>query len=1687
MDVAVKTGVSGSSEPSKSHQKLDVLSGDNEIKPIPKKRGRKPKITLMDGLKTFRVSTALTLARAGKKRVSVSANVEKASKQSEDKKPVKSRLATPGHPIWKSIPLSLSSSGSASSVAPNKNPRPRQWCSSKEELLAILPELGSRKLMDNCPVPVVLIEGIDGMSISDSRLSNDNRTVVNLCVERDFSCVISDLTQLSTPSEPDAMAPIYPDAASHSTLETLRPSQFVQHNLAPSIMSQPSQFTISKEKTEPNLDLTPDPTELTEIFPRISVKYPSLPIDNLSNPQTVQTSLKLEEGSLASALNLAGLKNSIGSHFPESLSMNEGKFRELKRSSKAPELNAQRKSKKDAKKTKLTSSGISPSRKNLPGFSMKNLTLVTRRRVSLALPQKSQSPNRPFTSVREKAAEEHSVRHLTSGRVLTPQRQLPQSEGPQTSADPIPSPPPLRSSPKPKLELKIKIPSIASARRMPRLDGSLSPFTPPPAIIEWSKIYDCPLSPLTPLDEDDSPVKSWTSLNDMHAQPVVNQTRRNGSPISSSLTDGNSRVLRWKDARTPDIQSVSGRDSTLSSSSPTLPVENNSSMGVKRDSPNVEIQLTISRREADNSQIPIPHNILPVEGWNDDLYKNTKKDVLKTLKFSKKDNNNSTGIRKNVKSTSTLPSTEAQMPKMSAVNSSQHIGINESKPLEPGEIHESNSMSSAQATTVVPTQPGWSYNQSLLMWENLQWMALTGDPNASHTSGPTRLERELHTPRSTAKHSSYETVFTPSSSSSSSNSLSASPFSIHTTSTPFTSPASGHSRLTSTTFSCPSPLIRTSSHLVPTAPGHSNSTTSPCPSVMNGTKLVPEGLNVSIRSSSPTLTSISTTPPLPPTLPAKKRRGRKRKVREIEEPVALLPAAKRIHVPEKEFVAPTFDTRVPIQDPPEIQVLVDAYIQDTPILAIASRDAMLAYCGASIGKDLSPEFQYMYMGFFRIHSVKEECVFRPSSSSAAGILVSSDYAFGRVQWRFGLEWICAGEEKLGVPTHLELSRPWWRDATDWRTPDVSVNQDVIMDSPTSFALVKSSASSVIPTDILDANDSINESSSRFLERRQEELRDPSQRNSLGLLCPSIVWLALLTSNSVNIGVGDIGSPRGWYCSSCGKLNLQRYFRRRKCDSTFCQDTSLTACDPHRLDIIRFVGQLSPLVFPLNTMPNYIDPLITEWNDGMRTVTYRVWNNVVLGCILDDAEDQIRLAERAFPSLVVPPLRQESVGFSSRAVKQEAIENMETEMELASDSTRESQIFQLAQTLGLPRLAQDMQEIARKRNIVAKHIFTCNNPKLQKEQTRLLDSIQESIILQRATMTMTPFFSYVAGAAPEGSFASEFLKMEVEAAPWKDVSPCIVQARDLLQHLGSAYGDMSHSSPINQLVVLGWTVTGKKQGKYCLHAKEKAVVIMALGHELGIKIVPRSGFPANAIRTKKIKMAEDGTGEDTTQLPVVIEDNSDSSSIFSPSAIANLQSYHDTTTHPQFMDIDPNAFIHVMDQQSGPTSGLRENVIMTEAPSEPFMPVVQSVCNPLDNTQLSERVTVRNGEVSQVTPAEGSEMMLSMPSEADFTGLIRMLSPESIATYEEDVPNHDEDDSSCKKTIWLGGVVDDSNEIAGPSLKHGNVEAKEKESLKEDMHFTLVHGDALVLSGDDFDYTIERKGMGLVLVGSNVRQ
>lgn len=77
---------------------------------------------------------------------------------------------------------------------------------------------------------------------------------------------------------------------------------------------------------------------------------------------------------------------------------------------------------------------------------------------------------------------------------------------------------------------------------------------------------------------------------------------------------------------------------------------------------------------------------------------------------------------------------------------------------------------------------------------------------------------------------------------------------------------------------------------------------------------------------------------------------------------------------EKLDIEIPLDQRVPLKLPPEVQVLVDAYVQGGPVLLIASRAIMTDVL------NLAEEFAFMHLGLFVVEAVRVSTSFLDSSS-----------------------------------------------------------------------------------------------------------------------------------------------------------------------------------------------------------------------------------------------------------------------------------------------------------------------------------------------------------------------------------------------------------------------------------------------------------------------------------------------------------------------------------------------------------------------------------------------------------------------------------------------------------------------------------------------------------------------------------
>ncbi|KAJ7777469.1 hypothetical protein B0H16DRAFT_1712470, partial [Mycena metata] len=269
---------------------------------------------------------------------------------------------------------------------------------------------------------------------------------------------------------------------------------------------------------------------------------------------------------------------------------------------------------------------------------------------------------------------------------------------------------------------------------------------------------------------------------------------------------------------------------------------------------------------------------------------------------------------------------------------------------------------------------------------------------------------------------------------------------------------------------------------------------------------------------------------------------------------------------------------VPHPIPKELQVLVDAYIHNIPVLCIASNACMTEAWSAA----LPGEVEFAYLGFHTVVGVQEVRIPQLNEAPAPGDLS------GRVKWEFKLQWSPGGEEELGLPSdtlEAEVAAPWW-------LPQSTRTENVVAEpsSPSNF-----------PDDDLSAP-----------EYKRQRLRSPNyafKDTPIAHRCPSILPLHLLVphNDDTELGFGPIEERRGWYCEECGKLNRVMQMRHRRCSSLLCRSKkSEWAVGGYSLPLesIRSPQDKMPVYLPTTTLPLAVSqPTHVVWPDGMSVLHY----------------------------------------------------------------------------------------------------------------------------------------------------------------------------------------------------------------------------------------------------------------------------------------------------------------------------------------------------------------------------------------------------------------------------------------------------------------------------------------------------
>ncbi|KAJ6581179.1 hypothetical protein B0H19DRAFT_496616 [Mycena capillaripes] len=766
----------------------------------------------------------------------------------------------------------------------------------------------------------------------------------------------------------------------------------------------------------------------------------------------------------------------------------------------------------------------------------------------------------------------------------------------------------------------------------------------------------------------------------------------------------------------------------------------------------------------------------------------------------------------------------------------------------------------------------------------------------------------------------------------------------------------------------------------------------------------------------------------------------------------------------------TETSTVPRPIPKEVQVLVDAYIHNTPVLCIASKACMTK----SWSVTLPSEVEFAYLGFHSIIAVQEERV--PQDGR---VPTSSDLA-GRAKWEFKLQWGSGGEEYLGLPSDSlpETVAPWW------------------LPPHTSEAVVSEPASTSTSSDNVDA------STPEYKHQRLRSHNYSFRNTPIANRCPSILPLHLLVphNDSAELGFGPeeiVEEHKGWYCAECGKLNRVVMMRHRRCSSSFCvskvSSRSEASCGYSvLLECLRSPHEMLPAYLPTTKLPPGVGaPAKIQWPNGMMVLRY------VLGVNKEPAAAAVE-----------------------------------------SD--------------------QPGQRWAPNGEVSARYIFTGNMPSLQLDATELLDSIQTSCELVRDAND-SPYFSHTASIGLH----------------WPE---CLRRAREVIAKSVKTYvcsGDQEMD--IQRLLVKGWVDSGSRRGTDLLNvvSSGNCVAMMCLGHNLTLKIFPKSGYlqvesnPNPATDGMLIKMADDVFGSDvaaftnpqtSTSLETLLDDgekepperrelkvegfDGQTSQLMPVEGIVLESSSASTPTNDQMsgamdgvvLESPPStseAAVIPEERKHAPRpgrSGATDGVLLAPSPAptptQDPQSAMEGIIEPSSSTSetaailqkrkvaLPEEPGIAEVLFEPSTPTKDQKpRAMAEPSSAAEKVVkkrryTRKTGPEKPETaevlVEPSTPTKNQSPGAMdgvvpepsekavrkrrkavpppQKTEAVDSIVVEPSFVSTPTVKKRYVRKPTVRTVPpQPFIVTLVHGDILVLSGDDFNYSIVRSGTSILLV------
>ncbi|KDR80981.1 hypothetical protein GALMADRAFT_222574 [Galerina marginata CBS 339.88] len=275
---------------------------------------------------------------------------------------------------------------------------------------------------------------------------------------------------------------------------------------------------------------------------------------------------------------------------------------------------------------------------------------------------------------------------------------------------------------------------------------------------------------------------------------------------------------------------------------------------------------------------------------------------------------------------------------------------------------------------------------------------------------------------------------------------------------------------------------------------------------------------------------------------------------------------------------------VPSPIPQELKTIVDAYLFGKPLTLILS--SRLVYDHWSLL--LPSAIGYAMMGYFKILGIQEK---RVRLDDSAGAMEGDLSLSGHVEWRLRLRWAPGGEEFIMPEVDpKDLEHPWWNPSADANSP--------------SNETVTASVATVLPMIPIPSKEPEDDfpTAPHYRQARIAHPEYKFRHHHFRELYESVLPTYLLAPFGRQ--VRDLSFPRGWFCLECGKINFQSALRHRRCNSAACvKRPSLVEPYAMSLFMMRDPQDRLPISLPYNTFPKFVKKQITSYDDGTKTISY----------------------------------------------------------------------------------------------------------------------------------------------------------------------------------------------------------------------------------------------------------------------------------------------------------------------------------------------------------------------------------------------------------------------------------------------------------------------------------------------------